>query len=218
MKPMKPMRPRKARKAKGFPSERLQPVTVRSKKQIMQQLKDVRGRFTSHFISLRKIPPVRYHRPTPEGMRKIKHTISHGVPVNTGYMMEFIYGEYEPVRVGGWKNDSRPVIFVYGDDSVRILEGINTNYLPDSYMIQMRKIMSRYPGVNQDTVYVLTKRIAPFAIKKGYRKYIRTSFRDVYIYVYENEFARELDKIAKMNAKGAKLMSVADQLNDKDVI
>jgi len=210
MKPIKPMKPKKSKPPKGPKSNK-----SRGKARAIMQLKDARGRFTNHMVAAGKNPPIRYHRSPPSGMRKIKYSIGMGTPVNTGYLMEFIYGEKQVYpQVGGWKHDQRPLLFVYGDDGFRILEGINTNYLSESYMLKMKKIMDRFPGVDQDSIYNTTKRTAPYAIKKGYRKYIRTSFRDVYIYVYEDEFAREIDKIAKQNAKGSKLKSVANTIND----
>lgn len=184
----------------------------RSKSEAIMQLKDARGRFTNHFIAKRKIPPIRYHRSTPPDMRKISYRVGKGIPVNTGYMMEFVYGEKQVYpQVGGWKTDQRPVLLVYNDDGVRIIEGINTNYLSEHYMKKVRQIMSRFPGINQDGLYTITKRVAPYAIKKGYRKYIRQSLRDTFIYVYENEFMREIDKLAKMKSSE---FSVADDLND----
>lgn len=199
---------------KSKPSKGPKLNKARTKSQAIMQLRDARGRFTNHFVKRGKVPPIRYHRPTPPDMRKISYRVGKGIPVNTGYMMEFIYGEKQVYpQVGGWKTDQRPVLFVYNDDGVRIIEGINTNYLSEYYMKKMRQIMSRFPGISQDSLYSITKRVAPYAIQKGYRKYIRQSLRDTFIYVYEDEFMREIDKIAKQKSSD---FSVADVLNEGD--
>jgi hypothetical protein len=131
-------------------------------------------------------------------------------------MFEFIYGNKQmPGQVGGWKNDPRPVVLVFMDDGQYYIEGINTNYLSDHYMKKIRQIMSRFPGVNQDNLLNITKRVAPYAIKKGYRKYIRSSLRDVYIYVYKDDFEREVDYIAKTNIEGTPSTSVAKVIRKK---
>ena len=150
-----------------------------------------------HFRKKGKKPPVRYRRPVPKGMVKVSVTI-RDKKLRTGYLMEFKYGrKQKPGQVGGWKNDPRPVILIFHDDRKSYIEGINTNYLSEYYLKKIKQIMKRFPGVDGEKLYNIVKRTAKFAITKGYRKYIRTSFRDMYLYVYEDDLERTLDYLAK---------------------
>ena len=155
--------------------------------------RDIMGRFSKK----RKKPPVRYRRPVPDGFMKAKTTLKDK-RIKTGQLLEFKYGKKQkPGQVGGWKNDPRPVLLVFHDDRIRYIEGINTNYLSDYYLKKLRVIMRRFPGVDGEFLYNIFRRTARFALKKGYRKYIRSSFRDMYLYVYEDEIERTLDELAK---------------------
>lgn len=169
--------------------------------------REVLGRFTSR----RKKIPVRYLRKTPDGMKKVKLT-KHIYSINCGYLAEFGYGDHQMQgQIGGWKNDPRPIILTFSDDGRMYVEGINTNYLPDVYMKRLLLLMRRFPGLGSVDLYDIFKRTAHQAIKSGYRKYIRRSMRDIYIYVYEDEFLREYDRQAKMNQK-------KDQKDNKDAV
>ena len=157
-----------------------------------------------HYFARRgKKPPVRYRRAVPKGMVKM-HVKLANKKLNTGYLVEFKYGyKQKPGQVGGWKNDPRPVIFLFHDDKIKYIQGVNTNYLSEWYLKKVCQIMKRFPGVDGEQIYLIFKRTAKFALKKGYRKYMRDSFRDVYLYVYENDIQRTIDQLAK--AKQSKL-------------
>ena len=73
--------------------------------------------------------------------------------------------------------------------------------------------MRRFPGVDGEQLYNIFKRTARFALKKGYRKYIRASFRDMYLYVYENELERTLDQLAKSKQSD---MEIADRAKNAE--
>lgn len=135
------------------------------------------------------------------GLIKYKRTapLSLGVPRNfikqgerlaekfpTGTILEFQYGKKQVYgEVGGWKNDPKPVLLIFYDDNFNYIEGLNTNYLSDHYLLKLRQIIVRFPGVIDKAgkqLYKIVKRTAPFALAKGYRKYIRTSLRNAFTY------------------------------------
>lgn len=160
-----------------------------------------------------KKPPVRYRRPVPKGMVKVAVTLKDK-KLKTGYLMEFKYGrKQKPGQVGGWKNDPRPVIMLFHDDKIKYIEGVNLNYLSEWYVKKVRQIMNRFPGVDGEQLYNIFKRTAKFALKKGYRKYMRVSFRDMFLYVYENELQRTLDELAKSTQSD---LGVADKANNPE--
>ena len=155
--------------------------------------RDILGRFTKQG----KKPPVRYRRKTPKGMNKIGITLKDK-KLKSGYLLEFTYGKKQKKgEVGGWKNDPRPVIFLFHDDKIKYIEGINTNYLSEYYLKKVRQIMMRFPGLEGEQLYIIFKRTAKYALKKGYRKYMRDSFRNIFLYVYEDELTRTLDDLVK---------------------
>ena len=164
-----------------------------------------------HFRKRGKKPPVRYRRPVPKGMVKVKLVIERR-KIKTGSLIEFKYGrKQKPGQVGGWKNDPRPVIFLFHDHKIKYVEGINTNYLSEYYLKKVRQIMNRFPGVEGYILYNVFKRTAKHAVKKGYRKYMRDSLKDIYLYVYEDDLERTLDAIAKSKTSD---MGVADGANN----
>lgn len=145
-----------------------------------------------------KKPPVRYRRPVPRGMVKVAMNFKERSKLKTGYLLEFTYGKKQKEgQVGGWKTDPRPVILVFHDDKIKYIEGVNTNYLSEYYVKKVRQIMRRFPGVEGDQLYAIFKRTAKYALTKGYRKYLRSSFKNMYIYVYEDELTATLDYLAK---------------------
>lgn len=155
-----------------------------------------------------KKPPIRYRRAIPKGMVKVKLARIKDKKVATGSIIEFKYG-YKQVapQVGGWKNDPRPVLFLFWDDKIKFIEGVNTNYLSEYYLKKVRTIQDRFPGIDGELMYNIFKRTAKYALAVGYRKYYRASFRDVYLYVFKDRLARTLDELAK---KGQTEYGVAD--------
>lgn len=180
---------------------------AKERKRRKHDLRNTKGQFTKaryenrdlmgRFAKKNKRPPVRYRRPTPIGMKKIGIKLGNN-SITAGYLLEFTYGfKQKEGEVGGWKNDPQPLIIVFNDDQVRYVEGVNTNYLSEYYLKKVRNIMVRFPGINGEQLYNIFKRTARYAIKKGYRKYIRTSLNNIFVYVYEDEVMRTIDEIAK---------------------
>lgn len=142
-----------------------------------------------------KRPPIRYRRGVPKEMVKVEVSMIANPEIETGTLLEFSYGVRQKVgsgKVGGWKHDPKPVLLVFHDDGDKYIEGLNTNYLSDYYIRKLKQILRRFPGVKGDELYRILKRTASYAIKKGYRKYIRSSLRNEYVYVYEDELAEML--------------------------
>jgi hypothetical protein len=132
-------------------------------------------------------------------MIKIKLSVK-SKRIMAGQILEFRYGKKQVQgQVGGWKHDPIPVILVFHDDKKKYVEGINTNYLSGYYLKKLRAIMNRFPGVDGGVLYTIFWRTARRAIHHGYRKYIRRSLTNTYLYVYEDEKMRELDALAKQN-------------------
>lgn len=134
--------------------------------------------------------PIRYKRPVPKGM--VRQKVKMITEVATGEILEFNYGSRQKQgEVGGWKNDPKPVLLVFYDDGEGYVEGINTNYLSDHYLRKLKQILRKFPGITQqpkekkmgEKLYNVVKATAPYAVKKGYRKYIRQSIRNSYLYV-----------------------------------
>jgi len=198
------IRPKKPRVKKA-----IKPGSKGKVKKRVEPLRNAKGKFTKkrfenrdfmgRFTKNNKKPPVRYRRPVPLGMTKIKTTMKDK-KLKSGYLLEFRYGrKQEEGQVGGWKNDPRPVIILFHDDKIKYVEGVNTNYLSEYYLKKVRQIMNRFPGIEGEQLYVIFKRTARYALKKGYRKYMRDSLRNVFIYVYEDDLLRTLDELAKSN-------------------
>ncbi len=188
LKPLKPMKPK--------PPKGSKPIKVIKPKKKSEIVQRYIHNITSRFHRFGKKPPIRYRRQAPEDMRKIKVSVIEN-QINTGYLLEFVYGAHQMQgQVGGWKNDPRPVILVFSDDKFKYIEGINTNYLSDYYLKKLREIMLRFPGVDGENLYSIFKKTAKPAIA-GYRKYIRASLKDVYIYVYKDDVLREVDRLHK---------------------
>jgi hypothetical protein len=204
----KPIGKKKAKKPKVKPAIKAGSKKKKAKKKAVKkkagELRVVRPRrvatreyILEKFRKRGKKPPVRYRRSVPKGMVKVGIRMKNR-KVETGYIVEFKYGfKQKTGQVGGWKNDPRPVMLCFHDDKIKYIEGINTNYLSEWYLKKIRTIMKRFPGVDGEQLYRMFKRTAKAAIKKGYRKYMRESFRDVYLYVYENDLERTLDELAK---------------------
>ena len=144
-----------------------------------------------------KRPPVKYRRPIPKDM--VKKSVSLVETFYPGTLLEFVYGhKQKPGQVGGWKNDRKPVLLVFHDDGHNYIEGLNTNYLSNYYIAKLKYILKIFPGIDGEQMYNIIKKTAAYAIKKGYRKYIRESLRDRYVYLYKDEQAQEL-QIEEMN-------------------
>lgn len=194
-KPIKGKPPKKPKAPIGA-----KPTRVPKPKKITDIIRDARSIIITRFKKAGRTPPVRYSRPTPKDMKKLKVSIIEN-QIATGYLLEFNYGVKQMAgRVGGWKNDPRPVILVFMDDKFNYIEGINTNYLSEYYMKKIREIMKRFPGVGGEMLYDIFKKTAKPAIK-GYRKYIRSSLRNVYMYVYADDVMREVDRMHKERQK-----------------
>ena len=130
--------------------------------------------------------PTIYRRQLP--VNTVKQKLSLIGEVKTGQIIDFVYGiKQVPGQVGGWKNDNRPTLLVFHDDKKKYIEGINVNYLSRYYLYKLRKITSRFPGIRIDgrIFYYVIKRTAKYAVKKGYRKYMRSSLRSTYLHVYK---------------------------------
>jgi len=137
--------------------------------------------------------PIRYRRPIPEGMHKVHHQIL--TEVKTGTLLGFVYGKKQKIgQTGGWKNDRSPIILVFYDDGNDYIEGINTNYLSKWYIKRLNQLLRIFPGVNGIELYRIFKRTAPFAISKGYRKYIRSSLNNKYTYEYSKGTVQKVNK------------------------
>lgn len=121
--------------------------------------------------------PLRYQRLLEEGTFVPTKTTS---ALPTGTLVQFTYGRKQEVgEVGGWKNDPRPKLVVFYDDGQKYIEGININYLPNTYLSVLMKLLVTFPGITGEQLYKVVKLSAPNSILKGYRKYIRSSFRNV---------------------------------------
>lgn len=145
----------------------------------------------------RPVVPIRYKRNAPPGTVKQETSMVDRKQYTTGTLLEFKYGggsrPQKQGEVGRWKNDPKPVLLVFYDDGHKYIEGINTNYLSGWYLKKLRVIMKRFPGLDGEDLYKIFKRTALFAIKKGYRKYIRTSLLNTYVYVYKDELTAMLN-------------------------
>jgi len=162
----------------------------------------------NYFTKKGKKPPIRYRRSVPKGMVKI-HLRIKNKKIKAGQLLEFKYGyKQKPGQVGGWKNDPRPVILIFHDDRKKYVEGINTNYLSNWYLKKIRQIMARFPGVDGEALYDIFTRTAKHAIKKGYRKYMRLSLRDIYLYVYKDEILQTINELQKQSLSD---MGVSDR-------
>lgn len=133
---------------------------------------------------------VRYKRPVPRGM--VKQKIKMINEIATGEILEFNYGyKQKPGEVGGWKNDPKPVLLVFYDDGSEYIEGLNTNYLSDYYLRKLKRIIAKFPGITIQPkekkmgmkLYDVVSKTAAYAVKKGYRKYLRKNLRNTYLYV-----------------------------------
>ena len=117
---------------------------------------------------------IRYKRPIGKGY--IREDVSLAHALDMGIILEFNYGRKQKQgQVGGWKNDPRPKILLLYDDGSEYLEGLNTNYLSDYYLVKLKKLQIRFPGLDGEEFYDVLKRSALYALKKGYRKYMRKS-------------------------------------------
>lgn len=135
----------------------------------------------------KKRPPVRYKR-NMANMIRVEVDKEKTSGFRTGMILEFSYGKKQkPGQVGGWKNDPKPRLLIFHDDGDKYIEGLNTNYLSDYYLRKLRMILRKFPGIDGEELYSIIKRTAHFAIKKGYRKYLRSSVRNEYLFVYEDE-------------------------------
>ncbi len=117
---------------------------------------------------------------------------------DTGTLLEFKYGsKQKPGVAGGWKNDPAPSLLVFHDDGENYIEGINLHYLSYYYVKKMQAIIKRFPGLNGTELYSIVKRTAPFAIKKGYRKYIRASVNSPHKIEVGENLERERDALGR---------------------
>lgn len=140
------------------------------------------------------LPPILYRRPIPNGM--YRQVSSMYREIECGTILEFVYGKKQkPGQVGGWKNDRKPVLLVFYDNKVDgYIEGINTNYLSMYYLKKLKQIMTRFPGVDGEELYTIMLRTARFAVNKGYRKYIRSSLKNVFTFEYYDDDIQELQE------------------------
>jgi len=144
--------------------------------------RDVRGKFAKK----PELAPIKYRRPIPPGMIRKSYSIVKKIPYGT--VLEFVYGNKQVQgQIGGWKVDRKPNLLVFWDDMPKDrIEGINMNYLSGFYVHKLKLIMKRFPGIDGEEFYHILRRTARFAITKGYRKYVRSSFRNIFTYIYYN--------------------------------
>ncbi len=133
-----------------------------------------------------KRKPVRYLRRIKPGY--VREVVTLTEQLNTGDILEFQYGrKQKPGQVGGWKNDPKPKLLVFYDDKIKYIEGINTNYLSDWYLMRLNNILKKYPGINGEELYDIVMRSTKGAVQKGYRKYIRASVKNPLKHIYKVE-------------------------------
>jgi len=120
--------------------------------------------------------PIRYKHKLPAGMFIVQTDTLK--TFKAGTLLEFNYGRKQKVgEVGGWKNDPRPSLLVFLDDGDNYIEGINLNYLSEYYVRKLKIVLRKFPGIDGDDLYKILKRTASHALKKGYRKYVRSSMK-----------------------------------------
>ena len=125
-----------------------------------------------------------HHSFTRMGMTKSKGTLSEQIAF--GSILEFSYGAKQ-VRGerGGWKTDPKPSLLIFHDDGSKHVEGLNTHYLSYYYIAKLLKLLRKYPGINGTKFYSIIKSTAPQALKKGYRKYLRSSINPKVLFTDE---------------------------------
>lgn len=121
--------------------------------------------------------PIKYNRPIPGTIEEPTTLLE---AFRTGEIVKFSYGKRQKMgEVGGWKHDPVPRLLVFYDDGNKYIEGINTNYLPTKYLVVLMKLTVAFPGIDGVGLYNIVKKSASEAVKKGYRKYYRTSMHNV---------------------------------------
>jgi len=187
-------------------AKKLRPPTPRTKPKIAKGSKS-KSKPTKKKVEKKKVEkkktikkkiiqkPIRYRRGIPKEMVRVELSLIGNKEIKTGTLLEFSYGKQQkPGKVGGWKNDPKPKLLVFYDDGVDYIEGLNTNYLSDYYIRKLKQILMRFPGIEGEQLYDIIKRTASYAIAKGYRKYIRSSVRNEYVFMYEDQLARLIDE------------------------
>ncbi len=140
----------------------------------------------------RKTRPVRYKHPIGAGM--LLNSTNMQDAHDTGTLLEFKYGtKQKPGQAGGWKNDPAPSLLVFHDDGDQYIEGINLHYLSYYYVKRLQTLIRKFPGINGNELYLVVKRSAPYAVKKGYRKYIRASVNSPHKLELGENLERERD-------------------------
>ena len=124
------------------------------------------------------MPWPRFKRNSTSIQIKNRMTMVRGRRIMPGSLIEFKYGTRKPLgETGGYHVDPTPLIFVFRDDAVHYIEGINSNYLPPQYVLKMLEVIDRYPGIRElyggKILYTIIKTSAKKALELGYRKYKR---------------------------------------------
>jgi len=140
-----------------------------------------------------KTKPIMYKRLPPDGFIKVEQHMDKEIKLGT--ILEFQYGQKQKYgEVGGWKNDPIPQLLVIydefhntSDSIIPHIEGINLNYLSDYYVQRLKAIQMKFPGIDGEDFYRILKRTAEFAVKKGYRRYLRKSIKNPKIIVYKEK-------------------------------
>ena len=112
-----------------------------------------------------------------EGEKLIR--LSNTDELRAGYIVEFKYdSKKKKGAVGGWKTDKKPrVLVIFEDKKDNKLYGINLNYVPYTFAVQLLNADKSYVGNREEagakSYYKYLKMKAPTAVKKGYRTYMR---------------------------------------------
>ena len=166
-------------------------------------LKDKRKKFLKERRKLALGVKNRYKHPVQSGF--VAKSVDKDTEFKPGTMIEFDYGSYKPPReVGGWHYDPKPRVLVIShsmEDNLHLLDGINVVYLSYYYLLSLYKITSNGKRYHAERLFDDIKRIAPHAIKRGYRRYIKTSMKKVNQYVYGHNFEQNPDGTFKKSNK-----------------
>ena len=98
--------------------------------------------------------------------------------VPAGTLVEFQYGAKKDFgKVGGWHGDPRPILLVLYDDQRKYIEGLNTNYLPETLLKELLQVVRQVPDIGAQIeggtrLYNMIKSVKPDVLV-AYRKYFR---------------------------------------------
>jgi len=144
--------------------------------------------------------PVRYKHPVAKGM--LVQSTNMNDAHDTGTVLEFNYGNRQKKgQVGGWKNDPRPSLLIFHDDGSKYLEGVNLNYLSYYYVKKLQALLKRFPGITGEELYLVVSKSASYALKKGYRKYLRPSVKSPHKLVMGESIEHLRDELGRFTGE-----------------